>query len=72
MSNFVGLSPHFLVFSQNAHGFINIHEYYNMIILKFDDLLNILLSKHKFKTNFGTLGHFAIEILLDLEVPPPP
>ena len=31
-------------FTQNAHGFINIHEYYDMTILKLDDLLNILLS----------------------------
>ena len=45
MSNFVGIPPLiFKHFSQNAHGVINIHEYYNMIILKFDHLLNILLS----------------------------
>ena len=31
-------------YSQNAHGFINIHEYYYLTVLKFDDLLNILLS----------------------------
>ena len=47
MSNFVGISPSLSsVFSQNAHSFVNIHEYYNMTILKFDDLLNTLLSKH--------------------------
>ena len=36
----------FEYFSQNAHGFINIREYYNMTILKFDNLFNILLPKH--------------------------
>ena len=36
----------FKYYSQNAHGFINIHEYYNMTFLKLDDLLNKLLSKH--------------------------
>ena len=56
----------FKYFSQNAHGVINIHEYYNMLILKYDHLLNILL----FKTKFGTLGHLAIEILLYLSVHP--
>ena len=45
MSNFVGISPSFSnIILKNAHGFINIHEYYNMTVLKFDDLLNILLS----------------------------
>ena len=34
----------FKYFYQNAHGFVNILKYYNMIILKFDHLLNILLS----------------------------
>ena len=71
MSNFVGISPSFSsIFSQNALGVINIHEYYNMIILKFDHLLNILLSKHLFKTKFGTLGHLVIEIVLDFSVHP--
>ena len=47
MSNFVGISPSFSsIFYQNAHGFINIHEYFNMTILKFYNLLNLLLSKH--------------------------
>ena len=33
MRNFVGISPSFSsIFSQNAHGFINIHEYYNVTI----------------------------------------
>ena len=65
MSNFVGISPS-SIFSQNAHGVINIHEYYNMIILKFDHMLHILLSQHLSKSKFGTLEHLAIEILLDL------
>ena len=43
MSNFVGISPSFSSIF-HAHGFINIHEYYNMTILKFDNLLNKLLS----------------------------
>ena len=37
-----------------------------MTILKFDNTLNEQLSKKKLKTNFGTLGHLAIEIVLDL------
>ena len=37
MNNFVGISPKLSsIFSQYFHGFINIHEYYNMIISKFD------------------------------------
>ena len=39
-----------------------------MIILRFDCLLNILLSEYLFKTKFDTLGHLVIEILLDLSV----
>ena len=34
----------FKYFSQNVNGVINIHDYYNMIILKFYHLLNKLLS----------------------------
>ena len=61
MCNCVGISPYFKHFSQNSHGFINIHEYYNMFILKFYHLLNnILFGK------FGTQGHLAKEILFDL------
>ena len=56
----------FMYFSQKFHGFINIHEYYNMIICIVDHLVNIIMSLHYIKTEFGTLGHIAIEMLLDL------
>ena len=44
LSNFVGISPSVKFFSQNSNGFINIHEYYDLVILKVDHLLNIILS----------------------------
>ena len=43
MSYFVGIPPYFFsIFSLNSHGFINIHEYYNIIICIFDHLVNML------------------------------
>ena len=43
MSNSICIPLNFLVFfSQNSHGFINIHEYYDMIICIFDHLVNRL------------------------------
>ena len=58
MSNFVG-KPFliFQYFSLKSHGFINIHEYYKIIICISDHFVNIIcLGK------FGTLGLSAIEI----------
>ena len=43
MSNFVGKSPYFSrFFSLKSHDFINIHEYYKMIICIFDHSVNII------------------------------
>ena len=54
MSHFVGISPLFSsIFSQNAHGFINIHEYYYMIILKLDHLLKYYCLSINLKPNLG-------------------
>ena len=61
MSNFVGKSPYFRFFSLKSHDFINIHEYYKMIICIFDHSVNIIYLSIDLRRVIR-LGHYFLLI----------
>ena len=60
----------FLYFLLISHAFINIHENLNLMCYKLDHFGKHVVSMHRLKIKFGTIGHLTTEILVILEVHP--